>query len=186
MIGLEKMKARSGEVSQSARALLREDMHRLHQHCMHSPNSMPEEIRWEVVRYTAYLFAWLMLLRIEEVVTLEFTSVEIIPGERRYHVIGSPLLCLGPVWGHGVISTATVPQGTRFVSIHANTPVPHDNKAWVKHATVKANIYASPKPRRLMTRTAALLTSPGSMDILDHVKRYFDLVYLIPVSVELY
>jgi hypothetical protein len=45
---------------------------------------------------TAYLFAWLMLLRIEEVVTLEFTSVEIIPGERRYHVIGSPLLCLTP------------------------------------------------------------------------------------------
>ncbi|KAG1800753.1 uncharacterized protein HD556DRAFT_1304768 [Suillus plorans] len=43
-----------------------------------------EERRWGVVRYTAYLFAWLMLLRIEEVVTLEFTSVEIIPGERAY------------------------------------------------------------------------------------------------------
>ncbi|KAG1858356.1 hypothetical protein DFJ58DRAFT_840397 [Suillus subalutaceus] len=48
--------------------------------CTHTP----EERRWGVVRYTAYLFAWLMLLRIEEVVTLEFTSVEVIPGERAY------------------------------------------------------------------------------------------------------
>ncbi|KAG2737930.1 hypothetical protein P692DRAFT_20760388, partial [Suillus brevipes Sb2] len=83
MIGLEKMKARSGEVSQSARALLREDMHRLYDYCMDSTHTT-EERRWGVVRYTAYIFAWLMLLRIEEVVTLEFTSIEIIPGERAY------------------------------------------------------------------------------------------------------
>jgi len=53
MIGLEKQKARSGEVSQSARALLREDMHRLHHHCLHDPSTtgMPEEKRWGVVRY---------------------------------------------------------------------------------------------------------------------------------------
>ncbi|KAG0693492.1 hypothetical protein DFH29DRAFT_881407 [Suillus ampliporus] len=80
MIGLEKMKARSGEVSQSARTLLCEDMHRLNDYCMNATR-IPEERRWGVVRYTAYLFAWLMLLRIEEVVTLEFSSVEIIPGE---------------------------------------------------------------------------------------------------------
>lgn len=50
MIGLEKMKARSGEVSQSARALLREDMHRLYDYCMDSTHT-PEERRWGVVRY---------------------------------------------------------------------------------------------------------------------------------------
>ncbi|KAG1722934.1 uncharacterized protein EDB91DRAFT_1255849 [Suillus paluster] len=69
MIGLEKMKARSGEVSQSARALLREDMHRLNDYCMNATR-MPEERRWGVVHY--------------EVVTLEFSSVEIVPGERAY------------------------------------------------------------------------------------------------------
>jgi hypothetical protein len=50
MIGLEKMKARSGEVSQSARALLREDMHRLYDYCMDSTHTT-EERRWGVVRY---------------------------------------------------------------------------------------------------------------------------------------
>jgi hypothetical protein len=52
MIGLEKMKARSGEVSQSARALMREDMHRLYDYCMDS-TQMPEESRWGVVRYVS-------------------------------------------------------------------------------------------------------------------------------------
>ncbi|KAG1783660.1 hypothetical protein EV702DRAFT_1190680 [Suillus placidus] len=61
----EKLKARSGEVSQSACALLREDMHQLNDYCMNATH-MPEERRWGVVRYTAYLFAWLMLLQIEE------------------------------------------------------------------------------------------------------------------------
>jgi hypothetical protein len=37
---------------------------------------------WLIFFQTAYIFAWLMLLRIEEVVTLEFASIEIIPGER--------------------------------------------------------------------------------------------------------
>jgi hypothetical protein len=32
----------------------------------------------------AYLLAWLMLLRIEEVVSLEFKSIDIIPGEREF------------------------------------------------------------------------------------------------------
>ncbi|KAG1786627.1 uncharacterized protein HD556DRAFT_1313380 [Suillus plorans] len=69
MIGLEKMKARSGEVSQSAHVLLREDMHQLYDYYMDNTHT-PEERRWGV----------LMLLQIKEVVTLEFTSVEIILG----------------------------------------------------------------------------------------------------------
>ncbi|KAG1775337.1 hypothetical protein EV702DRAFT_973228, partial [Suillus placidus] len=85
MIGLEKMKARSGKVSQSARALLCEDMHHLNGYCMNATH-LPEEQRWGVVRYAAYLFAWLMLLRIEEVVTLKFASVEVIPGEHRCQI----------------------------------------------------------------------------------------------------
>jgi hypothetical protein len=31
----------------------------------------------------AYLFAWLLLLRIEEVIRLEFESIDVIPGERK-------------------------------------------------------------------------------------------------------
>jgi len=34
MIGLKKTKAKASEVSQSARALFLEDMHRLYDHCM--------------------------------------------------------------------------------------------------------------------------------------------------------
>ncbi|KAF8224015.1 hypothetical protein L208DRAFT_1425908 [Tricholoma matsutake] len=49
MMGLEKTKARAGEISSSA--------------------------------WTAYLFLWLLLLRIEEVICLDFESMNIIPGE---------------------------------------------------------------------------------------------------------
>lgn len=30
----------------------------------------------------AYLFSWLLLLRIEEVIHIEFESIDVIPGER--------------------------------------------------------------------------------------------------------
>ncbi|KAJ7123824.1 hypothetical protein C8R43DRAFT_899359 [Mycena crocata] len=83
MIGLEKTKAKAGEVSQSARALSLEDMHRLHDLCLDPKLSVAEQ-RAGIIRYTAYLLAWLMLLRIEEVVRLEFKSVDVIPGEREY------------------------------------------------------------------------------------------------------
>jgi hypothetical protein len=101
MVGLEKTKAKSGEVSQSARALTLEDMHRLHDKCTSSNGKSVMEQRWGAIRYVrmgalstclspfilehsqaAYLLAWLMFLRVDEVVNLEFESVEIIPGER--------------------------------------------------------------------------------------------------------
>jgi hypothetical protein len=98
MVGLEKTKAKSGEVSQSARALTLEDMHRLHDECVGGNSKSVSEQRWGVVRYVctvshifilmlnspkaAYLLAWLMFLRVDEVVNLEFESIEIIPGER--------------------------------------------------------------------------------------------------------
>ena len=58
MIGLEKMKARSGEVSQSACALMREDMHQLYDYCMDS-TQMPEESRWAVHHEKGY---WLFMV----------------------------------------------------------------------------------------------------------------------------
>jgi hypothetical protein len=35
-----------------------------------------------LISQAAYLLAWLMFLRVDEVVNLEFESIEIIPGER--------------------------------------------------------------------------------------------------------
>ncbi|KAJ7735849.1 hypothetical protein DFH07DRAFT_753682, partial [Mycena maculata] len=81
MTGLEKTKAKTGEVSVSARALSLKDMHNLYDLCFR-PNATPAEMRWGMVRYTAYLFAWLLLLRFEEVVRLSFESINMIPGAR--------------------------------------------------------------------------------------------------------
>jgi hypothetical protein len=105
MIGLEKTKAKAGEVSQSARALSLDDMHRLYDHCM-DPNQSEADQRRGIIRYvslycltvqhlsflfltraimqTAYLMAFLMLLRIEETIKLEFESIDIIPGESMF------------------------------------------------------------------------------------------------------
>ncbi|KAJ6459715.1 hypothetical protein C8R47DRAFT_965531, partial [Mycena vitilis] len=83
MTGLEKTKARAGEVSTSARAMSLEDMHNLYDHCFR-PGATPQQIKWGIVRYTAYLFAWLLLLRFEEVVRLQIESINIIPGIREY------------------------------------------------------------------------------------------------------
>ncbi|KAJ6568028.1 hypothetical protein DFH09DRAFT_845682, partial [Mycena vulgaris] len=83
MVGLEKTKAKSGEVSSSARALALEDIHRLYDHCMNPDLSIPQR-RLGIVRYVAYLLAWLMLLRIDEVIKLRFENVDKIPKERAF------------------------------------------------------------------------------------------------------
>ncbi|KAF8837494.1 hypothetical protein BDN67DRAFT_1013820 [Paxillus ammoniavirescens] len=83
MLGLEKMKAKSGEVSQSARARMLDNIYQLHHHCI--GRDMPEaERRWGIVRYTMYLFAWMMVLRIDEALSLAFENIDAIPRERRY------------------------------------------------------------------------------------------------------
>lgn len=53
MIGLEKMKAKSGEVSQSARALMVEDVYRLYHHCVGQDVSSKAEKRQGIVRYVS-------------------------------------------------------------------------------------------------------------------------------------
>ena len=50
MIGLEKTKAKSGELSISARAITLQDMHRLHDHCLRKDQSQACQ-RQGVVRY---------------------------------------------------------------------------------------------------------------------------------------
>ena len=50
MIGLEKTKAKAGEVSQSARALSLEDMHQLYSICF-NPNLTNAQKRWGAIRY---------------------------------------------------------------------------------------------------------------------------------------
>ncbi|KAJ7199400.1 hypothetical protein GGX14DRAFT_373104, partial [Mycena pura] len=87
MIGLEKTKAKAGEVSQSARALSLDDIHRLHDHCL-NPSLTTTQRRAGVIRYVAYLLAWLMMLRIDEVVNLKFENIDHVPGERKYIDVG--------------------------------------------------------------------------------------------------
>ncbi|KAJ7668902.1 hypothetical protein B0H17DRAFT_1142367 [Mycena rosella] len=50
MTGLEKTKAKAGEVSNSVQALSLSDMHNLYDHCFR-PNATPAQIRWGIVRY---------------------------------------------------------------------------------------------------------------------------------------
>jgi hypothetical protein len=52
MTGLEKTKAKAGEVSVSARALSLSDMHNLYDLCFR-PNASPAEMRWGIVRYVS-------------------------------------------------------------------------------------------------------------------------------------
>ncbi|KAJ7137296.1 hypothetical protein C8R46DRAFT_817303, partial [Mycena filopes] len=87
MVGLEKTKAKSGEVSSSARALALEDIHRLYDYCMRADLTLAER-RGGIIRFVAYLLAWLMLLRIDEVVKLRFENIDKIPGERRFIDVG--------------------------------------------------------------------------------------------------
>ncbi|KZP09787.1 hypothetical protein FIBSPDRAFT_685798, partial [Athelia psychrophila] len=84
MMGLEKTKAKAGETSVSARALELKDMHRLYDHCVANPKVPVEERRQGIVRYCAYLFGFLLVLRIDETMSLLFESIDIIPGEREY------------------------------------------------------------------------------------------------------
>jgi hypothetical protein len=53
MIGLEKMKARSGEVSQSAHALMLEDIYCLYDHCVGQDMSSKAEKCRGIVRYVS-------------------------------------------------------------------------------------------------------------------------------------
>jgi len=103
MIGLEKTKAAAGEVSQSACALTLKDMHKLYVLCLETLGLSFGEYHWGVVRYvssftlntiseysvqhlkTIFLLAWLLLLRIEEAVHLEFESIDFHPGECMFH-----------------------------------------------------------------------------------------------------
>ncbi|THH15771.1 hypothetical protein EUX98_g9413 [Antrodiella citrinella] len=81
MIGLEKTMASAGKISQSVRALTLEDMHRLYDHCFRAGQS-DLEARRSVMRYCAYCLAFLMMLRVNEVVNITFEGVENIPYDR--------------------------------------------------------------------------------------------------------
>lgn len=104
MMGLEKMKAKQGLVSNSARAISLDDMHRFYDHCL-EPSQTAPDMRWGVMRYVRsnitfvaavnvsmffsfqglYLLAWLMAVRSDEAMqNFTFESIEVIPGERAY------------------------------------------------------------------------------------------------------
>jgi len=58
MIGLEKMKARSGEVSQSACALMLEDVYYLYHHCVGQDIPSKAEKRQGIVCYVSIILCY--------------------------------------------------------------------------------------------------------------------------------
>jgi hypothetical protein len=56
MTGLEKQKAKSGDVSQSARALTVDDMHKLYYHLVARPGLTTAQRRQGIVRYVSLTF----------------------------------------------------------------------------------------------------------------------------------
>ncbi|THH15350.1 hypothetical protein EUX98_g9480 [Antrodiella citrinella] len=80
MVGLEKTKARAGEATQSMRALSLDNIHRLHDHCFRD-NQTDAERRWGVMYFAVYLFAFLMVLWMDEALKMMFEGVDNIPGD---------------------------------------------------------------------------------------------------------
>ena len=94
MVGLQKYKAKLGEDSKSVKAITRDDMEALYQAIVADPRLTVAQMRQGVVRYVspfdiftcsgqaelqlqcAYLIAFLMMLRIEEVVALRFENID--------------------------------------------------------------------------------------------------------------
>jgi hypothetical protein len=57
-----------------------------HEICTYASPSSDSLVSLSDIPYdfkAAYLFEWLLLLRIEEVIHLEFESIDVIPGERK-------------------------------------------------------------------------------------------------------
>ncbi|KAJ7826718.1 hypothetical protein B0H14DRAFT_3722314 [Mycena olivaceomarginata] len=69
------------------RALSLDDMHRLYDHCLNPSISLAEK-RAGIVQYVAYLLAWLMIVRVDEVIHLTFENIDKIPGERWFLHVG--------------------------------------------------------------------------------------------------
>ncbi|THH03180.1 hypothetical protein EW145_g6463, partial [Phellinidium pouzarii] len=76
MHGLEKTKAKQGDVSTSARAICYEDMINLFFVCIEDPQLSSAQQRAGVVRYAVYLFAWLLLERLGETLELDFRNLD--------------------------------------------------------------------------------------------------------------
>lgn len=69
MTGLEKQKAKDGDVSQSARALTVDDMHRLYDHLIAHPNLDAAARRSGIIRYvrvtrSVHLFKLTLFVRL--------------------------------------------------------------------------------------------------------------------------
>ncbi|KAJ7210308.1 hypothetical protein C8J57DRAFT_1257224 [Mycena rebaudengoi] len=134
MVGLEKTKAKSGEVSSSARALSLDDIHSLHDWCMKPGISLAQR-RSGIIRY-------LMLLRIDEIIKLQFENIDNIVGERlntrksaqtgllhSWRLFANdddPKIC--PVRGLILLATLYKPQGVEmtgplFLRVSAQQPM---------------------------------------------------------------
>ncbi|KLO10084.1 hypothetical protein SCHPADRAFT_943121 [Schizopora paradoxa] len=79
--GLERMKARDGETPQSTRAINFDDMQRLYKRCV---VDLKGNERREGI--TVYLFAFLLMLRIDEVINLDFECIEFKNGASYFEI----------------------------------------------------------------------------------------------------
>ncbi|TCD60123.1 hypothetical protein EIP91_010697 [Steccherinum ochraceum] len=86
MVGLEKTKRAQGEQSRSMCALRVDDMHRLRDHCFRTNQSHAER-RWGIMRYSVYLIAFLMVLRMDEALRITFENSDNIMRDTQYSTI---------------------------------------------------------------------------------------------------
>ena len=101
MVGLEKIKRKAGDVSNSVRGLTHDDILALAGHCMRA-NQSDAERRWGVMRFVSlfsvshrslcitdlsaqsvYLLAFLMVLRMDEALKITFENVENVPWDSK-------------------------------------------------------------------------------------------------------
>lgn len=100
MVGLEKTKAKQGEVSRSMHALTLDDIYLLHKHCFREDQSHAER-HWGIMHFvheivlfllhvilivgqSVYLLAFLMVLRMDEALKITFEGTDNIPDNSAY------------------------------------------------------------------------------------------------------
>ncbi|KAL5485569.1 hypothetical protein ACEPAI_8212 [Sanghuangporus weigelae] len=76
MQGLQRRQAKQGDVSASACAITYQDMKCLHWICISKPGLSDSAVRSGSIRYCVYLFAWLLLERLNETLSLDFTNID--------------------------------------------------------------------------------------------------------------
>ncbi|GJE98264.1 hypothetical protein PsYK624_144900 [Phanerochaete sordida] len=90
MLGLQKAKAKAGEISQPMKAMTASTLSKIYDAIVASERLTNAQRRQGIVRYNAYLIAFLMMLRVDEVMSLHWRDIGHVPGEDEWLEITLP------------------------------------------------------------------------------------------------